>query len=124
MAIDCWKIPGNTNSHVTKELRKSLSKVGFFSVLKATRPKAKSVDVVVKKIPFDRFSLRKDMRKVRMIAPQLGWMHTTFDLLLEAILRDKEMRMVGNWSIGKSISMIQDRGAHCCVDTIFHVLMA
>ena len=101
---------GITNSHVTKELRKSLSKVGFFSVLKATRPKAKSVDVV-KKILFDRFSLQQDMRKVRMIAPSnKGFMHTTFDLLLEAILRDKEMRMVGNWSIGKSISMIQVRG--------------
>ena len=97
MAIDCWKIPGNTNSHVTKELRKSLSKVGFFSVLKATRPKAKSVDIVVMKIPFDRFSLRQDMRKVTMIAPSnKGLMHTTLDLLLEAILRDKDMRMVGN----------------------------
>ena len=95
MAIDCWKIPGNTNSHVTKELRKSLSKVGSFSVLKATRPKAKSV-VVIMKIPFDRFSLRQDMRKVRLIASSnKGLMHTTFDLLLEAILRDKEMRMVG-----------------------------
>ena len=110
MAIDCWKIPGNTNSHVTKELRKSLSKVGFFSVLKATRPKAKSVDFV-KKIPCDRFSLQQGMRKVRLIASSnKGLMHTTFDLLLEAILRDKEMRMVGNWSIGKSISMIQVRG--------------
>ena len=60
-----------------------------------------------------------------MMAPSnKGLMHTTFDLLLEAILRDKEMRMVGNWSIGKSISKIQVRGAHCCVDTIFHVLMA
>ena len=68
MAIDCWKIPGNTNSHVTKELRKSLPKVGFFSVLKATRPKAKSVDFV-KKILFDGFPLRQGMRKVRMIAP-------------------------------------------------------
>ena len=84
----------HTNSHATKELRKS--KVGFFSVLKATRPKAKSVDIVVMKIPFDRFSLRQDMRKVRLIiSSNKGLMHTTFDLLLEAILRDKEMRMVG-----------------------------
>ena len=48
-----------------------------------------------------------------------GLMHTTFDLLLEAILRDKEMRMVGIWSISKGISMIQVGVGHTAVPIPF-----